>query len=77
MENNTLSKEQLVFIVGRLLERANDSVEEKRKNAKNQYCLGHTDACYQILSILKSELTFADQDLSEFGLDIDLEKIFL
>ena len=36
-------------------------------------CAGRKVAYYEMLDILKTELDIRDQDLKEFGLDIDLE----
>lgn len=77
MEHENLSQEQVRHIVARLIERANDSLEDFQKHPKEEYFQGHRIAYYEVLDILKSELTFADQNLAEFGLDIDLEKTFL
>ncbi len=65
------------FIVSRLVERAYDAVEEERQNKGNAFYEGHALAYYEVLDILKSELYVRDQDLSEYGLDVDLEKTFL
>ena len=68
-----LSEEALKYIIGRLIDNANDAVEESRKDRSNMFSQGRRLAYYEMLDILKSELDVRDQDLKELGLDIDLE----
>lgn len=70
---DALTKEGIKFIIARLLENAADAVEESKKNPDDEYCIGRRVAYYEMLDILKSELDARDQDLKEFGLDINLE----
>lgn len=69
---SNLTKESMQFIIGRLLERAKESVEESNSNPENEFQSGRRIAYYEMLDIIKSELDVRDQDLDEFGLDIDL-----
>lgn len=69
-----LSKESLKYIIARLVDNANDAVEESERNENDDFYNGRRLAYYEMLDILKSELDIADQDLKEFGLDFDLEK---
>lgn len=71
-----LSEEALKYIIGRLLDNANDAVEESRKDRSDMLSQGRRLAYYEMLDILKSELDVRDQDLKELGLDIDLEHKF-
>lgn len=68
-----LSEEALKYIIGRLIDNANDAVKESRKDRSNMFSQGRRLAYYEMLDILKSELDVRDQDLKELGLDIDLE----
>ena len=70
---DTLTKEGIKYLIARLLENANDAVEESKKNPEDEYNIGRKVAYYEMLDILKTELNVRDQDLKEFGLDIDLE----
>ena len=65
------------FIISRVIEKANDSLEEANQNKGDSYYEGRKIAYYEVLDTIKSELEAHDQDLEEFGLDIDLEKTFL
>lgn len=60
-------------MISRLLDNANEAVAESNENKDDQFAAGRRLAYYEMLSILKSELEVRDQDLKEFGLDIDLE----
>ena len=64
------------FIIGRILERAFESIEETKGN-EDVFDKGRKLAYYEIADIIKGELWVRDVNLSEFGLDIDLEKAFL
>lgn len=77
MSEETLNTERVKHIVFRLLQNANKALNMKMQKDAGEYANGLSDAYYEVLSTIQSELTFADQDLSEFGLDIDLEKTFL
>ncbi len=69
---DALTKEGIKFIIARLLENAADAVEESKKKPADEYSIGRRVAYYEMLDILKSELDVRDQDLKEFGLDINL-----
>ena len=71
-----LSNEAYKFIIRRILERAFESIEEAKKGGCD-LDYGRKLAYYEIADIIKSELSVRDADLAEFGLDIDLEKVFL
>ncbi len=73
MMTDALTREGIKYIVGRLLENANDAVKESDENKNDEFCQGKRLAYYEMLDILKTELDVRDQDLKEFGLDIDLE----
>ena len=71
--NEKLTSESIKYIIARLIDNANDAVGESRKDRNNLFNKGRQLAYYEMLDILKSELSIRDQDLKEFGLDIDLE----
>ena len=77
MSEKSMEKERLMHIVFRLLQNANKVLDAKHKEKNSEYMDGLSDAYYEVLCTIQSELLFAGQDLSEFGLDIDLEKTFL
>lgn len=69
-----LTKESIKYIIVRLLENANQAVEEYQRDKKNLLIAGRKLAYYEMLDILQTELDVRDQDLKEFGLDINLVK---
>lgn len=73
MMADTLTKDGIKYMVARLLENANEAVEESKADKENMFAAGRRLAYYEMLDILKTELDVRDQDLKEFGLDIDLE----
>lgn len=68
-----LSEETLKYIIGRLVENANDAVAESENDKSDLLSQGRRLAYYEMLDILKSELDVREQDLAELGLDINLE----
>lgn len=76
MSKENISGERVKHIVLRVLQNANKALDMKSKN-NSEYADGLSDAYYEVLSTIQSELVIANQDLSEYGLDIDLEKTFL
>ena len=75
--NDTLTKEGIKYLIARLLERAKEANEERRDNPEDNFQAGRNMAYYEMLDILKTELDIREQDLGEFGLNINLEKTFL
>lgn len=75
--NEALTKDGIKYIIARLIERANESVAESREDPENAFEAGRNMAYYEMLDILKTELDLREQDLKEFGLDINLEKTVL
>lgn len=65
------------FIIERVIENAKDSAEESKQHKNDDFYNGRKLAYYEILDTIKNELDVRDQDLEEFGLNIDLEKEFL
>ena len=73
MMTETLTREGMKYIVARLLDNANDAAEEYSRDKDNKFQAGRRSAYYDIL---RTELDVRDEDLKEFGLDIDLEGNF-
>lgn len=65
------------FIISRVIENANEAHEDAKANKGDAFSSGRNLAYYEVLDTIKNELEASDQDLKEFGLDIDLEKTFL
>ncbi len=76
MMTETLTREGMKYIVARLLDNANDAAEEYGRDKDNKFQAGRRSAYYEMLDILRTELDVRDEDLKEFGLDIDLEGNF-
>ena len=70
---DALTREGIKYMIARLLENANEAAEESKANKDDAYCAGRKVAYYEMLDILKTEVDIKEQDLKEFGLDIDLE----
>lgn len=65
------------FIIERILKNAYESLKDAEENPGAEYYEGHKIAHYEILDIIKAELEVREEDLKEYGLDIDLEQVFL
>ena len=65
------------FIIERIINNALDSVKEAKDNPGEEFYLGRKMAHYEILDIIKNELEIRDEELGEFGLDFNLEEVFL
>ena len=74
--NEPLSEDALKYIIGRLIRNANEAVAEGEDNS-DIFKQGRKLAYYEMLDILKSELDVREQDLKEFGLDINLEHKYI
>lgn len=74
MMTDTLTRESMKYIIARLVDNANDAAEEYRRDRNDKLLAGRKLAYYEMLDILRTELDVRDEDLKEFGLDIDLEK---
>ena len=71
-----MNEETIKYIIARVIDNANDALEEERKNKDDAFYKGKKLAYYEILDTIKNDLDINDQDLKEFGLDVDLEKMF-
>lgn len=69
-----MNKSEVEYILARVIDNANDAFEEAKENAGDDFYKGKKLAYYEILDTIKNELIARDQDLKEFGLDVDLEK---
>ena len=74
MANEKLTKEGIKYIIGRLLKNAQESIGEWDKDKSNLFYDGKALAYYEMLDIIKAELDIREQDLKEFGLDVNLEE---
>jgi len=74
---NKLSEEAIKYIISRVIDNANDTVEESKQNKGDDFYKGKKMAYYEVLDTIKNELEAREMDLKEFGLDINLEKEYL
>lgn len=72
-----MNEDTIKFIISRVIDNANDALEESKENKDDDFYKGKKLAYYEILDTIKNELEVREQDLKELGLDIDLEKTFL
>lgn len=72
-----MNEATIKFIIARVIANANEALEESKQNKGDDFYDGRKLAYYEILDTIKNELDINDQDLKEFGLDIDLEQTFL
>ena len=72
-----MSESEIKYIVARVLDNANDALEEASADTDDDFYKGKKLAYYEILDTIKNELKARGQDLKEYGLDINLEKTFL
>ena len=70
-----MTEETIKHIIARVIDNANDALEEERKNKNDAIYKGKILAYYEILDTIKNDLDIADQDLKAFGLDVNLEKM--
>lgn len=71
-----ISIEGIAYIVGRI-ERAREAVEESKDNREDGFRDGRALAYYEVLDILRTELSVREISLEEIGLDFDLERELL
>ena len=69
-----LSPATVKYIIARVLKNANKAFDESNVNKKDEFYRGRRLAYYEVLDTIKSELIAHDQNLKEFGLDINLEQ---
>ena len=77
MTDKNLDEETLKYIIARLVERADEAMQEYINDKDNDFKNGRSLAYYKMLDILRTELDLSEQDLNEFGLDFDLEEKYL
>ena len=76
MESN-LTAESLRYIIARLIENANESIQESRDDRDDLFKSGRSEAYYEMLDTLQSELNARDEDLARYGLNINLEQRYI
>lgn len=69
-----MTEAEIKYIIARVLDNAKDCVEEAKEHPKSEFFDGKKLAYYEVLDTIKNELIVHDDDIKEFGLDINLEK---
>ena len=69
-----MNKEQMEYIIERVVNNALEANREARENTSNEFLQGKSLAYYEILDTIKNQLEIYDQDLKDYSLDLDLEK---
>jgi len=65
-----MNDDTIKYIISRLVENAKESLED----GNDDFAKGKRLAYYEMLDVIKNELELKDQDIKEFGLDIDITK---
>lgn len=73
---NIMTESEIKYIIERVLDNSKDALMEARENPDEDFYKGKKLAYYEVLDTIKNELTVRIDDLKEFGLDIDLDKMF-
>lgn len=72
-----MNEETIKHIIARVIDNANEALEESKKNKEDDFYKGKRLAYYEILDAIKNDLEIDGQSLKDFGLDINLERTFL
>ena len=72
-----MTAESLRYIIARLIENANESIQESRDDRDDLFKSGRSEAYYEMLDTLQSELNARDEDLARYGLNINLEQRYI
>ena len=74
---DNIGMDGISYIVGRIVERAREAVEESKDDREDGFKDGRALAYYEVLDILRTELSVREISLDKIGLDFDLEKELL
>lgn len=69
---NNLSETTLKYIVARLIDNANEALQESKEAPSDLFKAGRRLAYYEMLDVLQAELDAHDADLKEYGLNFDV-----
>lgn len=72
---SNLTAERLKFIIARVIDNANDAIEESKADSDDAFIDGKKTAYYEVLDTIKNELDVSEQDLKEYGLNFTLEEL--
>lgn len=74
---DNISIDGISYIVERIVERAREAAKESKDNREDGFRDGRALAYYEVLDILRTELSVREISLEEIGLDFDLERELL
>ena len=72
-----MTNDAIKAIIGRLMVNADEAVTEARNDREDEFKSGRSLAYYEMLDILKIELSAHGENLKDFGLDKNLEETFI
>lgn len=72
-----MNESEFQYIIARVIDNANDALKEAKENPESEFYEGKKLAYYETLDTIKNELMCRADNLEEFGLDVNLEKMFL
>ncbi len=72
-----MDKDLFNYIAGRVISNAEDALEDAKMHEGDDFYMGKKFAYYEVLDTIKNDLITWEYDLSECGLDIDLEERYL
>jgi hypothetical protein len=73
--NNLLTKDDIAYIISRILDYAVDAKNEAEKDPQNLFYQGKRLAYTEILDVIKNELTVYEEDIKKYGLDFDIDNM--
>ena len=74
---DNISIDGISYIVERIVERAREVAKESKEDREDSFKDGRALAYYEVLDILRTELSVREISLEEIGLDFDLERELL
>ncbi len=72
-----MNESEIKYIIARVIDNANDALDEAKENPDDEFYKGKRLAYYEILDTIKGELKARGKDLKEYGLDVNLERKYL
>ena len=74
---DNISIDGISYIVGRIVERAREAAKESKDYREDGFKDGRALAYYEVLDILRTELSVREISLEKIGLSFDLERELL
>lgn len=71
---NEVSESNLKYIIARVIKNAKENLDEIKKEKQDDFLDGKRLAYYETLDIIKNELSASEIDLSQYDLNIDIDK---